>query len=935
MLGSTGFVRSYPIGRPGDVTAKQVSVRIRAELTDEADNLGAVDDVVTIIQRYLYEERGHTWNHGRSSGLGLDGSFGAGSPADANLDTAFDPGRSGAISTDQSQGLSTTEAEQLTRLERMATFDGVTRVERGLRLTIEVAHDSAAPTRGAIARGLAPAGNVIKAPPRHLEGRLVQLVPSKLAPSSTGTAARPSAAVPGPVELPATYVVEGIGSKRVQSRDLLAVVTEWLARKDLLGPVGVRMHQAALENKLSASARHATFSRMASDEGFGLDPLHVPGYKQETVHVGVRARVSDVELVAGPFKGELGDVSRAQQTVSTSSTSGRPLPVAGEEALSATSEVKATLGAGDQLTDTTTDVWGSRRERSRFETGNLVTVRVRVDYDLHFTRTRIRRDGSEQVVEQHPVPGATSTEAYLTLHEHDYQAMIGNGPPTVRSPEIDGTRYVVNREAVEEGALTPDMGLLSAVLTKESDYGGLITGDPDPRSGRAVVVWQGNVRQYFSVRIAEVDSGMAFTELHEGTESDPHVVTFAPGVPVDQLPRVWVHEISHSLQELASAGEGPLQRLTGALTTDGENACVDAQYNEFRYLVRQWYEAESARKKVPVNEIRRDAEGLARAIEARGYRPPAIPWLTELEEDQLHVERHLQVIPPIPPSRPPGTPPRIILLDGPPGADLRTTQARLLAALEFDGWASFDGEDNKTVHPRYTEIMRDWGTVGQELISTAIPRELAFFTLEHLLEADPPYDVVVRHPVGRLDNTAIQIATLQPHGCRVSIAYVATNESQSLLGMAATYQRARDADAVGGTWYGREWHDLVYGELPDTVHALEAYGMVDDIYILTPDGDVLYENHQDADGNWEREFGAREAFVAERDRPPTPLEREQFQRTADELLDGRAGLPPLDDVVEQAVLDAIGRELARPEPRPDRREFGADDKIENRLRGTE
>ncbi|WP_433165250.1 hypothetical protein [Kribbella sp. CA-247076] len=951
MLGPTGFVRSYPVGRPGDLTARQVSVRIHAEFTGLPDDLGEVKDLVSIIQRYLYEERSRTVGRGRSSGLGLDGTPGAGSPADGNPDTGFDPGRSGSVGTDRAEGTSTTEAEQLTRLERMATFDGLTRIARNLRLTVHVGVDSAAPTRGLVARGLAPEGSVVEAPARIIEGTLVQLIPTDVIrsaaapsgtasqPAATGQAAVPEAAVPeaGPaLELPATYTVEGTGQGRFRRPDLLSVVEAELARNEFLGPVGVRMHHATLQNRLSASARNATFSRMASDGGFRLDPLQVAGHRQQNVHVGVTARVSVLEVVAGPFEGELGDINRSQHTVSTGTTSGRLLPVVGSETLTAADDIGGTVDVGEQLTDTTTDVRGSRRERTRSEKGSLVTVRVRVDYDLDLTRTRIRQDGSERVVKHHVVPGATTGEAFLTMHEHEYLVLLAQERGIVRSPQIPGTRYVADGREPDRTPFTREQALEQALYTTTLDYGGLLTEAPAlSADGRHLVVTQGDVEQHFRVEIGDADRGMAFTELHAGTEADPHVVTFAAGMASHQLARVWVHEISHTLQELAAEGVAGLRQLTGALTTNGENACVDAQYNEFRFLVRLWYEA-VASGWGSVHDVKRDAEGLARAMEGRGYPPPAIPWLTGEEIDALYDVRADQVTArdPLPPD---GRRPRAFLLYGPPGADLRTTRERLFAASRPEDLASYRSEDDFAAHPRFEAIMREWGVNATALIAQALPPDLASTCLEQVIEGDPGYDVVVSDPVGLLPETLARLRILEDHDCRVSVVCVVTNGADSLLATADEYQHARDTGERGGLWFGTELHDLVAAELPNTLLALQAGEYpVDDLYLVTSDGHVLYENHQDGDGHWEHDAAVSEAYVAERDRPPTPLERARAEAIAEWLLHGREGLAPLEREVEETVATAVGRERNRPEPQPRGGQFGDEDDeedLENRLHG--
>ncbi|GAB2678050.1 WXG100-like domain-containing protein [Kribbella swartbergensis] len=925
MLGPRGLVRRYPVGRPGDLTAEQVEIRITARFAGEVVNLGSTKDVVSIVQRYLYDDRSRTRTTGRAAGIGADGLLG-------DLP-------SGSAATDRADGSSTTTAEQLTRLERIATFGELTRVGRDFELVVEVTRDAVDPTRGDIARILGADEKVIARAKRSLRGNLVQLVPTAMLRGQPSQATAPQAgdqtAVPvagTAVRMPPTYFVEGVGPGRFDRPDLFEAAVGEFA--DLLGPDGIRVYRAQLENQLAASAAHGEFSRMATEEGFRLQPMTKPGSAGETVDVTVHARISSPELVSGPLaNGELGDINRFQRTVSTSTTAGRSLPLTGAgTGTSPESGVSVRVSAGEQVTDTTTDAWGTRDEISRMERSDLVTIRVRVDYDLTIVHRAIGPDGTELNLASRYRPGLTTGEAYLTLHEHDYRKLTRK--KVVRSPEVEDTLYVADGRRASDGVLKPADAVLAALGTRSADFGGLITADPAVVGDRTVVVRQGDSSQYFSVQVGDVDSGMAFTELHEGSEGDPHVVTFAPGVVVDQLARVWVHEISHTLQELAASGEGPLQRITGALTTDGENACVDAQYNEFRFLVRQWSEAFAKDDQNSVEEVRRDAEGLARAIEARGFRPPAIPWLTQEELIEAAEIRHQELIPEQPTllhrfSRRP----RVVLLDGAQGADLRAMQERILAGFDDpDSVVRYDPEDDYHAHPRYEAIMREWGAAGSELIGLAV-LGLRFLSLEAFVKGPEQYDVVIIVPAAHTLQTKSYIADFDVNYYRVSVVYVAMHETTRLLGRIEGYQSGRDIpDSRGRPWAPLDWHDVAEAELPDMVHLMETGDWATDVYVVTPEGDVLHENHQDGDGNCEGEPAARETYVAERDRPPTPLERACFEAVAAWLLYGRAGLPPLEDEVQQAVLTAISRELTRPEPWPDDRQFGDDDKIEHRLR---
>ena len=407
MLGRSGFAKTYAVGRPGELSAEQVTLRIRAEFADEAQDLGRAKDVVGIVQRYLYGDRSRSRSSGRSAGLGANGSV--------------DPTRSGSASTDRTGSTSASAGDQVVRLERIAGFDGMTRVGRRMRLRIEVQHDASAPTRSPLGQRLLP--RIPGAPKvRNLTGTVVQLIPT----AAVGRKVPSVPVVPGEVELPSMYHVDGVGA--VDGRaDLFDVVVDALADQELLGVDGVRAHLVELENKLSASARNGQFSRMASEEGFTLAPLGVPGSKQDTVEVTVRARVSTVEVVSAPFAGELGEVNRHQETASTTTTTGRMLPVtaSGTYAIGSAS-------VGDQVSDATTDVRGARAERSHFEKGNLVTVRVRVAYDLTITRTHHTPTGATRQRSITHYPAATTGRAYLTLHESDHQNLTP--PPTPPTP---------------------------------------------------------------------------------------------------------------------------------------------------------------------------------------------------------------------------------------------------------------------------------------------------------------------------------------------------------------------------------------------------------------------------------------------------------------------------------------------------------------------
>jgi hypothetical protein len=246
----------------------------------------------------------------------------------------------------------------------------------------------------------------------------------------------------------------------------------------------------------------------------------------------------------------------------------------------------------------------------------------------------------------------------------------------------------------------------------------------------------------------------------------------------------------------------------------------------------------------------------------------ADPALTPAEAQQAYVDRFAQLTPRNPPTREPGERPRAMLLGGQPAAGKSTTQRLVHLALGEDRVASYDGDDNAAVHPRFDAIMREQGTEAFNVIYNALPEDLHGKSLDHLRAGDPKYDVVASHPLTREEWAKAWVEGFNQNDYRVSVAYIATNDANSMLGLVDQYQGARDNEG-GGRWLDLDLHDIFYRETLATAQALESEGLVDDIYVVNRDGYVSYENHRDADGNWEHEPGVGQAIQDERDRPPT------------------------------------------------------------------
>ncbi|MEI8412810.1 MULTISPECIES: zeta toxin family protein [unclassified Kribbella] len=299
----------------------------------------------------------------------------------------------------------------------------------------------------------------------------------------------------------------------------------------------------------------------------------------------------------------------------------------------------------------------------------------------------------------------------------------------------------------------------------------------------------------------------------------------------------------------------------------------------------------------------------------------ADPALTPAEAAEILALRKAEITPLVLPARAPGQPPMVVLLAGQPGAGKSTNQKLVQAALGADSTASYDFDDDPAAHPRYDAIMRANGVNGNDIVDRSLPPELRGQLLDHL-RSDPQYDVVASAPMQSEDAAKAWIDGFRDAGYRVTVVYVATNEAESTLGVANRYQQAKDDTGVG-RWVKEEHHNHAYRGVPDAAHALESQGYVDDIYVVDRNGNVLWENHREADGTMEKPPGARDTIIAERNRPPTPAEHQRFVETALPLRQRGDDLePPVDEMVRSAMRKQIERPAAAPtshEPAPENR----------------
>ncbi|MFC4116810.1 WXG100-like domain-containing protein [Nonomuraea zeae] len=419
MWSPRGFEKSYHVRTGTQVSqTEEVTVRVRLEPDDGADPgrgrfLTHTSQAGIIVQHYRYNDRTHSESYNGSYSAGLD--YG-------NEDHADGSGL--GVGTDRSRSYSGSVNQQSTRVQRTAQFNGLDRVQQNMRLVIEVERR---PVHTGRFRGRFKAASLRRitraTPPVVYHASLVRRIPTGMI--------RPADQDPGPVvtvpdprevELHPGHFPEALW-QHPDRPTLLDVVTARLSK--MLGAKAVEESRSELVRRLSPSALLSAFERMAGPDGAVLVRTARPKFHDQGTQVNIRARMSDLTVVSGPFDAEKGQVDRKADAQNVTVSRGRVLPVgANGNMKDGQSGFSGRVQGGEQASESVTDHHGARRERSGFETGKAYTVRLRVDYDLTFQHMARLRDGNEHAVGK-PVhlPSATSGEVYVTLFGEEIEEL--------------------------------------------------------------------------------------------------------------------------------------------------------------------------------------------------------------------------------------------------------------------------------------------------------------------------------------------------------------------------------------------------------------------------------------------------------------------------------------------------------------------------------
>ncbi|WP_431928224.1 hypothetical protein [Nonomuraea jabiensis] len=430
-----GYEKSYHVQVGAQTSqAEEVTVTARLVYDNPEDSrrgrfLTHTSQAGVIRQRYRYTDLSHSESYNGSYSAGVN---------QGSVDNG--DGHGVGVGTDRGRSYSGSTNRQGTRLQRMAVFNGMNRVEQKMTLVIEVTRR---PVRtGRIRSAARRAADALRrilrvAPPVRYRAVLVRRIPTGMI--------RPVAEDPGPV----TPVIDprlvelrpGHFPDRLREHAgkplLFDIITSRFAK--MLGAATVAARRSELVKRLSHDALLTGFERMAGPGGLVV-PLARQKFKDQGAQVTIRARLSDFTIVAGPFDAEKGEVDRAADAQNTTVSRGRTLPVGTSGSMSdAESGLDGGVRAGEQASESVSDHHGARRERSKFEQAKAYVVRLRVDYDLTFEHVARLRDGNEHPIGD-PVhmAGATSGEIDVTLFEDEIAELRSRVESNVRlAPTID------------------------------------------------------------------------------------------------------------------------------------------------------------------------------------------------------------------------------------------------------------------------------------------------------------------------------------------------------------------------------------------------------------------------------------------------------------------------------------------------------------------
>ncbi len=183
--------------------------------------------------------------------------------------------------------------------------------------------------------------------------------------------------------------------------------------------------------------------------------------------------------------------------------------------------------------------------------------------------------------------------------------------------------------------------------------------------------------------------------------------------------------------------------------------------------------------------------------------------------------------------------PTLVLLGGQPGSGKSRASARLLA--EHEAMVALSGDDLRIYHPHYRDLVSTQPEQAGEVFAEAT-RPWVRAALQDSL--DGQRSLLLEGTFGDPDVTLATATRFRDAGFRVHIVAIASPRVLSLVTAASRYLRDRKANSPA-RFTRLSAHDRGYDGTTRLIESLDAAAPVDQITIISRNGNVLFDRHRD------------------------------------------------------------------------------------------
>jgi len=229
----------------------------------------------------------------------------------------------------------------------------------------------------------------------------------------------------------------------------------------------------------------------------------------------------------------------------------------------------------------------------------------------------------------------------------------------------------------------------------------------------------------------------------------------------------------------------------------------------------------------------------------------------------------------------PSNQPVAVIFGGQPGAGKSAAVDAAMRELEQHGGAvQIIGDDLRGYHPHYARLME----LDDKTAAFYTDRDTGLWIEKAIAEAKAQRaNLVIEGTMRDGDKVAATMESLRAAGYEIDARALAVNPRLSEQGILQRYENQK-ADRGTGRMTTPEAHRAAYDGMPVTLERIERDKLADRVTIYRRGAEAIYSNGLRG-GQWQREPQARAVLEAERIRPMTLQERQDYARGFDELAD--------------------------------------------------